>query len=109
MLADVTPRQLRLSSEKVQKFSVEYNCKQLLKKPDNPYFDSVKVLISTTAEQLGSSGDVVFEFKVVCDSGKLGGFDLNFLALFGIAVGIIVLAIKTPPLLIFNDMTEEER
>lgn len=45
----------------------------------------------------------------MCDPERLGGFDLNFLALFGIAVGIIVLAIKTPPLLIFNDMTEEER
>ena len=99
-----------MSSDKVQKFSVEYNCKQLLKNPEKPYYDSVKVLISTT-EQLGSSGDedIVFEFKVVCDPERLGGFDLNFVALFGIAVGIIVLAIKTPPLLIFNDMTEEER
>jgi cytosine/uracil/thiamine/allantoin permease len=34
---------------------------------------------------------------------------VNFLVLFAIAIGIIVLAIKTPPLLIFKDMTTEEQ
>lgn len=46
---------------------------------------------------------------VVCDSDKLRSFDINFLVLFGIAIGIIVIAIKTPPLLVFKDMTEEEQ
>ncbi len=45
----------------------------------------------------------------MCDANRLRGFDLNFLVLFAMAVGIIVLAIKTPQPLIFNDMTEEER
>ena len=52
--------------------------------------------------------EVIFEFLVICDSNRLKGFDVNFLALFAIAIGIIVLAIKTPPLLIFKDMTVEE-
>jgi hypothetical protein len=37
---------------------------------------------------------------VVCDAGKLRAFDINFLVLFAIAVIILVIAIKTPPLLI---------
>lgn len=57
------------------------------------------------ASDTQSSEEVLFEYIVVCDSEKLGAFDLNFLVLFAIAIGIIILAIKTPPLLIFNDMT----
>ena len=46
---------------------------------------------------------------VVCDKEQLMKFDMNFLVLFGIAITIIIVAIKTPPLLIFKDMTEEEQ
>lgn len=53
--------------------------------------------------------EVVFEYLVICDADKLRGFDINFLVLFAIAIGIIILAIKTPPLLIFKDMTVEEQ
>lgn len=85
-----------------------YNCKKLLEDTTKPYYDTVKVIVSPYSDG-GSDQDLVFGFKVVCDAERLGGFDLNFVVLFGIAIGIIVLAVKTPPLLIFNDMTEEER
>jgi hypothetical protein len=52
--------------------------------------------------------EIAFEYMIICDAERTKSFDVNFLLLFGIAVGIIVLAIKTPPLLIFNDMTFEE-
>ena len=57
----------------------------------------------------GIDNEVVFEYMVVCDKEHLSRFDMNFLVLFGIAISIIVVAIKTPPLLIFKDMTEEEQ
>lgn len=56
-----------------------------------------------------SGAEITYEYIVVCDSNRLRGFDLNFLVLFAMAVGIIVLAVKTPQPLIFNDMTDEER
>jgi len=56
----------------------------------------------------GVDSEVVFEYMVVCDKDHLTKFDANFLVLFGIAITIIIVAIKTPPLLIFKDMTEEE-
>jgi len=58
------------------------------------------------SQSRGLDGEsIIFEYMIVCDGDRLKAFDLNFLVLFGIAVGIIVLAIKTPPLLIFKDMT----
>ena len=52
--------------------------------------------------------DTSFNYLVVCDQSKLRAFDVNFLVLFAIAVAILVVAIKTPPLLLLKDMTEEE-
>ena len=60
-------------------------------------------------QSFGSNSEVVFEYMVVCDKDRLTQFDANFLVLFGIAIAIIIVAIKTPPLLIFNDMTQEEQ
>ena len=71
----------------------------------NSYYDTVRVILSDST----STDEVVFEYMIVCDSDRLRAFDVNFLVLFGMAIGIIVLAIKTPPLLIFKDMTEEEQ
>jgi hypothetical protein len=45
---------------------------------------------------------------VICDAGLLRQFDLNFIVLFAIAIIVVVVSIKTPPLLVFNEMTEEE-
>jgi hypothetical protein len=80
-----------------------YDCNKL---KNGKYYDEIKIKVG---ERYGSSEEIVFGYKVVCDASKLGAFDLNFVVLFAIAIGIIVLAIKTPPLLIFNDMTDEER
>jgi len=68
------------------------------------YYDTIRVILSDSL----TSKDIAFEYMVVCDSDKLRSFDINFLVLFGIAIGIIIIAIKTPPLLVFRDMTEEE-
>ena len=103
MIPEVWPRSLNIVAGKQSRFSVTYTCKKLLDK-SGPYFDTVRVIASDTQ----SSEEVIFEYIVVCDAEKLGAFDLNFLVLFAIAIGIIILAIKTPPLLIFNDMTQEE-
>jgi hypothetical protein len=66
------------------------------------YYDTVTVSVSD------SLVDTSFDYLVVCDQGKLRAFDVNFLVLFAIAVLILIIAIKTPPLLILKDMTEEE-
>jgi hypothetical protein len=88
-------------------FSISYNCKALMEKTGGkPYYDTVTVMISENS--FGSEPDIQYKFIVVCDGDRLRGFDLNFLVLFFIAIGIIALAIKSPPLLIFKDMTEEE-
>jgi hypothetical protein len=57
-----------------------------------------------------SEGDsaIAFEYLVVCDSSRLRAFDINFILLFVIAITVVVIAIKTPPLLIFREMTQEE-
>ena len=60
------------------------------------------------SQSFGKESELVFEYMVVCDKERLTKFDINFLVLFGIAITIIVIAIKTPPLLIFKDMTDEE-
>ena len=56
-------------------------------------------------QSFGSDSEIIFDYMVVCDKERLTKFDANFLVLFGIAIAIIIVAIKTPPLLIFNDMT----
>jgi hypothetical protein len=103
----VYPSTLRLKEDKDVPFSIEYNCKKLL---DNggKYYDTIRVLVEDS-QSFGKESELVFEYMVVCDKERLTRFDLNFLVLFGIAIGIIVIAIKTPPLLIFKDMTEEEQ
>jgi hypothetical protein len=106
MNPEVFPKQIRVVNDKEQKYSIQYNCKKLLDKTQgNPYFDTVRVILS---DPTFSNEEIIYEYMVVCDPSKLGAFDINFLVLFGIAVGIIVLAIKTPPLLMLKDMTEEE-
>jgi len=60
------------------------------------------------SQSFGKESELVFEYMVVCDKERLTKFDINFLVLFGIAITIIVIAIKTPPLLIFKDMIDEE-
>lgn len=67
------------------------------------YFDTVSVTISD------GLAENTFEYLVVCDPGQLRSFDINFIVLFVIAVAVVIIAIKTPPFLIFNDMTEEEQ
>ena len=56
-------------------------------------------------QSFGSSSEIIFDYMVVCDKERLTQFDANFLVLFGIAITIIIVATKTPQLLIFNDMT----
>ena len=43
---EVTPKNIKVSSDKVQKFSVMYNCRQLLADSSKPYYDTVKVIVS---------------------------------------------------------------
>lgn len=66
------------------------------------YFDNIKVKIST------GDYNAEFEYVVICDATQSRGFDINFLILFGIAVAVIIVVIKTPPFLIFNEMTAAE-
>ena len=56
-------------------------------------------------QSFGSGSEIIFDYMVVCDKERLTQFDANFLVLFGIAITIIIVATKTPPLMIFNDMT----
>jgi len=61
---------------------VSYNCPALLESKENKdYFDEVIVSISD-----GSSSEIMFSYIVVCDPPKLRSFDLNFIALFSLAV-----------------------
>ena len=72
------------------------------------YYDTIRVMVQDQSS-FGVDSDVVFEYMVVCDKDHLTRFDANFLVLFGMAIAIIVVAIKTPPLLIYKDMTDEEQ
>ncbi len=104
----VYPNILKIVPDKDMTVSISYSCKSLLDKTQGkPYYDKVSVMLAENS--FGAKPQIQYEFIVVCDGDKLRGFDLNFLVLFLIAVSIIAIAIKTPPLLIFNDMTEEEQ
>jgi hypothetical protein len=83
--------------------SATYNCEKLLTK-GSKYYDTVSVKVTD-----GSGFSTNFEYLVVCDSAKLRGFDINFLVLFGIAVLVLVIVIKTPPFLVFNEMSPQEQ
>lgn len=72
------------------------------------YYDTIRVMVQD-AKGFGDEDGIVFEYMVVCDREQLMKFDMNFLVLFSIAIAIIIVAIKTPPLLIFKDMTDEEQ
>ena len=100
---EVFPKSYSLQHDKDHKFHVSYNCTNLLAKGQT-YYDTVRVLI-----QHQDSEEIVFEYLVICDAAKLRQFDINFLVLFAIAIAIEVIAIKTPPLLIFNEMTDQEQ
>ena len=103
----VYPNTVKIVPDKDTSFSVTYNCKSLLDKTKGkPYYDTISVMVSDSS--FGAQPEIQFNYIVVCDSDKLRGFDLNFLVLFFIAIGIISIAINSPPLLIFKDMTEEE-
>ena len=79
----------------------------MLSKSDK-YYDTVRVTLAEVVGGTESNSKLQFEYLVVCEPDKLRSFDINFLVLFGIAVGVVVLAIKTPPLMILREMTEEE-
>ena len=99
---------MKIVPDKDLTVSLSYNCKALLDKfGGKPYYD--KVTVKVGEKSFGAEAQISYEFMVVCDGDRLRGFDLNFLVLFFIAVGIIALSIKTPPLLIFKNMTEEEQ
>lgn len=97
----VYPNALSIKIEKEQKFEVKYDCKQLLDK-GKTYYDTIRVILSE-----GESA-ITFEYLIVCDPSQLRSFDLNFVMLFVIAISVVVISIKTPPLLIFREMTQEE-
>ena len=97
----VYPKTLKVGKDKEQRFSIDYKCKKLLE--IGTYYDTVRVVADSYGEK------AVFEYLIICDANQMRAFDVNFLVLFAIAIGIIVLAIKTPPLLIFKDMTTEEQ
>ena len=103
MNPEVYPKSIRVVQDKETRFTVSYSCKQLLSKNDGKeYYDTVKVTVSDSIDSIS------FDYIIVCSVESLKGLDINFLVLFGIAIGIVVLSIKTPPLLIFKDMTEDE-
>ena len=54
------------------------------------YYDTVYITVSD------SSSEINLEYIIICDQPKLRSFDLNFIALFGIAVIVVILAVKTP-------------
>jgi hypothetical protein len=98
----VFPRSFEVAEGRDYIFNVEYDCNQLMRK-NNKYYDTVRVQVTE------GKSEIEFEFLVVCDASRLSKFDINFLVLFAIAVGVVVIAIKTPPLLVFSDMTSEEQ
>lgn len=84
---------------------MNYNCDKLLRNENagGKYYDTVRVSVSS-----GSHDELEFEYIVVCDAATLRSFDINFLVLFAIAVLIIVAVIKSPPLQVMNELTDEE-
>ncbi|CDW78511.1 signal peptide peptidase [Stylonychia lemnae] len=102
---NVGPSSIQLTKDQVtqeQRFDVSYSCDQLLQK-QKQYYDTLLVTISSGTDQIS------FDFIVVCDANQLRGFDINFLVLFGIAVLVLVIVIKTPPLQMLGQMTQEEQ
>ena len=82
---------------------MNYDCDKLQgSKNEAKYYD--KILVTLKKGEATST----FEYTVVCDQERLRGFDVNFLVLFGIAVLVLVIVIKTNPLLVFNEMSPQE-
>ena len=101
----MSPSRITLTANeagKEKRFSINYDCKQLMSKTSK-YYDTVKVKVNS------GEFNADYEYLVICDASQMRGFDINFLILFGIAVLVIVVVIKTPPFLIFNEMTSEEQ
>lgn len=71
MNPSVYPKQIKIQPDKQQRFSITYNCNQLLDKTGGkPYYDTVKVIISDYSDfsTEASDAEIAFEYMVVCDA-----------------------------------------